>query len=103
MVVRVRESREPDVPGQRLVPAHEAQVGEGRAGVGQLPGDAPDPCQPRARCRNRPKVSADQRGHGIGAAIDAYTHSGAKKRLKRQRSLKTRFWSLNGVKWSEGS
>jgi integrase len=34
-----------------------------------------------------PKVSADQRGHGIGTALDVYTQSGAKKRAEAAEQL----------------
>ena len=34
-----------------------------------------------------PKVSADQRGHGIGVALDVYTHSSAKKRADAAEQL----------------
>ena len=38
-----------------------------------------------------PKVSADQRGHGIGVALDVYTRSSMKDRGPLPRSLRTAF------------
>ena len=34
-----------------------------------------------------PKVSADQRGHGIGTSLDVYTKSGTKKRAEAAEQL----------------
>jgi hypothetical protein len=36
-----------------------------------------------------PKVSADQRGHGIGVALDVYTRSGMKKRAEAAARLES--------------
>jgi integrase len=45
-----------------------------------------------------PKVSADQRGHGIGVALDVYTHSSTETRRGRQRS-----WSAQYRRRKRGS
>jgi len=42
-----------------------------------------------------PKVSADQRGHGIGVAIDVYTKAACPGAPKRQNSSKTLCSPLN--------
>ena len=38
-------------------------------------------------CEIDPKVSADQRGHGIGVAIDVYTKTGVKQRAEAAEKL----------------
>ena len=53
-----------------------------------------------------PKVAADQRGHGIGVALDVYTHPGRPVQAlpeAGENSRKVPFSPLNGVKWSERS
>jgi integrase len=39
-----------------------------------------------------PKVSADQRGHGMATSLDVYRKSSTKSVQKPQNSLKTRYW-----------
>ena len=90
---RIGEPGKADVAGQRLVPAHEAQAGNGRAWAGRIfrccggrmPASATRP-------KVDPKVAADQRGHGIGVALDVYTspalkHGGGRRRCWRSGSV----------------
>ena len=56
-------------------------------GWGELPGHAPYACQPGPPCEVDPKVSADQRGHGIGVALDVYTKSSMKDRATAAKKL----------------
>jgi hypothetical protein len=57
--------------GQPLWRSSLLEVGTDRLGLGELPGDA----GLGHHAKVDPKVSADQRVHGIGVALDVYTQS----------------------------
>ena len=63
------------VCGQPLATSDEAEAGEGRARVGDVPGLAKNQRQPSKKYDVDPKVASDQRGHGIGVSMEVYTSS----------------------------
>jgi integrase len=50
-----------------------------------------------------PKVAADQRGHGIGVALDVYTHSSVETRRGAAEKLERSVLPLKGKKGSEAA
>ncbi len=50
-----------------------------------------------------PKVSADQRGHGIGVALDVYTHSSVETRRGAAEKLERSVLPFKGKKGSEAA
>ena len=71
----VREDCDSDVARQSLAAVYAAEVGENRVGVGDVQVLRKTNPSLSKKYGVDPKVTSDQRGHGIGVSMDVYTSS----------------------------